>query len=118
MADPLVLHEDRFFDPDPTIRRVARSLYEETRTLPLVCPHGHVDAGLLAENGPFPEPTELIITPDHYVFRMLYSRGIPMEALGVPQRDGTNRQRDPRRIWQLFGEHYHLFRGTPTGVWI
>ena len=118
MSEPLVLHEDRFFDSDPAIRRAARSLYEETRELPLVCPHGHVDAGVLAEDAPFPEPTELIITPDHYVFRMLYSRGIPMEALGVPRRDGSREARDPREIWQIFGEQYHLFRGTPTGVWI
>jgi glucuronate isomerase len=118
MAEPLLLHEDRFFDPDPAIRRAARALYEETRTLPLVCPHGHVEASLLADNAPFPEPTDLIITPDHYIGRMLYSRGIPLEDLGVPLRDGTRPRRDPRAIWQLFGEHYYLFRGTPTGVWI
>jgi len=118
VSEPLVLHEDRFFDSDPAIRRVARSLYEETRDLPLVCPHGHVEARLLAENTPFPEPTELIITPDHYVFRMLYSRGIPLESLGVPRRDGTRDACDPRTIWQMFGEHYYLFSGTPTGVWI
>ena len=118
MPQPLVLHEDRFFDPDPAVRRAARSLYEETRDLPLVCPHGHVDATLLAENAAFPEPTELIIAPDHYIFRMLYSRGIPMETLGVPRRDGLRHALDPRHIWQIFGENYYLFRGTPTGVWI
>ena len=118
MPESLLLHEDRFFDPDPTIRRAARALYEETRDLPLVCPHGHVEASLLAENEPFPEPTELIIIPDHYIFRMLYSRGISMDALGIPVRDGSGTTRDPRAIWQLFGEHYYLFRGTPTGVWI
>jgi glucuronate isomerase len=118
MAEPLVLHEDRYFDPDPEVRRVARALYEETRALPLVCPHGHVDASLLSENAPFPEPAELFITPDHYVFRMLYSRGVSLEDLGVSLRDGTRVRRDPRAIWQLFGEHYHLFRGTPTGAWV
>ena len=118
MAEPLLLHEDRFFDPDPAIRRAARALYEDTRALPLICPHGHVEANLLAENAPFPEPTDLIITPDHYIFRMLYARGIPMEELGVPLRDGSRPTSDPRAIWQLFGEHYYLFRGTPTGVWI
>src|SRR5881275_3792458 len=97
----LVLNSDRFFDP--MVRGVARSLYEETRELPLVCPHGHVDASLLADNEPFPEPTDLIITPDHYIFRMLYSRGIPMEELGVPTRDGSRPARDPRAIWQIFG---------------
>ena len=115
-----MLHEDRYFDTDPAIRHAARALYDEIRELPLLCPHGHVEPRLLAENEPFPEPTSLIITPDHYIFRMLYSRGIPMEALGIPTRDGTPPpvERDPRRIWQLFGEHYYLFRGTPTGVWL
>ncbi|HEX8694805.1 MAG TPA: glucuronate isomerase [Longimicrobium sp.] len=117
-GDALVLHPDRFFDPDPAVRRVARELYEETRDLPLVCPHGHVDPRLLAEDAPFPEPTALIVVPDHYIFRMLYSRGVPMEALGIPTTDGAPVETDPRRIWQLFADHYHLFRGTPTGAWL
>lgn len=117
-AQRLVLHEDRFFDPDPAVRRAARTLYDETRALPLVCPHGHVEPSLLAEDAAFPEPTALLIIPDHYIFRMLYSRGVPLEALGVPARDGTVVEQDPRRIWQLFAEHYYLFRGTPTGAWL
>ena len=112
------MHEDRYFDPDPSIRRVARALYQETRNLPLVCPHGHVEPRILADNERFPEPTALILIPDHYIFRMLYSRGVAMESLGVPTRDGSPVERDPRKIWQLFGENYHLFRGTPTGLWL
>ena len=112
------LHEDRYFDSDPAIRRAARALYEETRTLPLLCPHGHVEPRLLADNERFPEPTELLLIPDHYIFRMLYSRGVPMESLGIQTRDGSAVERDPRKSWQLFGEHYHLFRGTPTGLWL
>ena len=115
---PLVLHEDRFFDPDATVRRAARAIYDETRALPLVCPHGHVEPSLLAENAPFPEPTALLIVPDHYLFRMLYSRGVPMESLGVPTRDGSPVETDPRKIWQRFAEHYYLFRGTPSGAWL
>ena len=114
---PLLLHDDRFFDSDPSIRAAARALYDETRDLPLICPHGHVEPIALADNSPFPEPTALLITPDHYIFRMLYSRGVSMESLGVPTRDGTPIERDPRKIWQRFGDHYHLFRGTPTGAW-
>ena len=87
--EPLELHPDRFFDPDPGIRKIARELYEEIADLPLICPHGHVPPQLLAENGRFPEPTSLIITPDHYIFRMLYSQGIPLEDLGIPTLDGT-----------------------------
>lgn len=116
--EPLLLDEDRCFDSDPIVRRMARSLYEETRDLPLVCPHGHVDPKVLAENAPFEDPTSLLVTPDHYILRMLYSRGIPMESLGVPSRDGSPVERDPRKIWQTFGEHYYLFRGTPTGFWL
>ena len=114
----LTLHPDRFFDPDPAIRRAARALYEETRDLPLVCPHGHVEPALLAADAPFPEPSALLIVPDHYITRMLYSRGVPLEALGVPSRDGTPVESDPRKIWQRFADHYYLFRGTPTGVWL
>ena len=103
------LNPDRFFDPDPSIRRVARALYEETRALPIVSPHGHVDARVLAENAPFPEPASLIVQPDHYILRLLYANGVPLEDL---------LKGDPRRVWQLFAEHYFLFRGTPTGAWL
>lgn len=112
------LEADRFFDPDPTIRRIARSLHEETSELPLICPHGHVEPRLLAENQPFPEPAALIITPDHYIFRMLYSRGIRLESLGIPRSDNSPVESDGRRIWQLFADHYYVFAGTPTGAWL
>jgi glucuronate isomerase len=117
-GEPLVLHEERFFDPDPATRAVARALYEETRGLPLICPHGHVDPALLANDSAFPEPTSLLIIPDHYIFRMLYARGVPMESMGVPSRNGVVVETDPRKIWRRFAEHYYLFRGTPTGAWL
>jgi glucuronate isomerase len=117
-SEPLALHEDRFFDADPTVRSIARELYAETRRLPIVGPHGHVDPSLLAENRPFPEPTALILIPDHYIFRMLYAQGIRLESLGIPTRDGTPVETDPRAIWQIFGDHWYLFRGTPTGAWL
>jgi glucuronate isomerase len=88
---------------------VSRALYEETRDLPIVSPHGHVDARILAENAAFPEPASLIVQPDHYILRLLYANGVPLEAL---LKD------EPRRVWQLFAEHYYLFRGTPTGAWL
>jgi glucuronate isomerase len=117
-SQPLVLHDDRFFDSNPSVRSAARALYDETRDLPLVCPHGHVDAALLAEDAAFPEPAGLLIIPDHYIFRMLYSRGVPLESLGVPSRDGSPVEQDPRKIWRRFAEHYYLFRATPTGAWL
>ena len=117
-ATPLTLHPDRFLDPDPAIRQAARDIYERTRDLPLICPHGHVDPWLLADDAPFPEPTALLITPDHYIIRMLYSQGVSMESLGIPNRDGTVSETDPRAVWQRFASRYHLFRGTPTGAWL
>ena len=112
------LHEDRFFDPDPTRRSIVRELYEEVKDLPIVGPHGHVDPQLLADNEPFPEPSTLIIVPDHYIFRMLYSQGVPLEDLGVPTVDGSPVEADARVIWQRFADHFYLFAGTPTGAWL
>jgi glucuronate isomerase len=114
----LELHPDRCFDPEPAVRRVARELYDETRWLPIVSPHGHVDPRILADDAPFSDPASLIVTPDHYVIRMLYSQGVPMEMLGVPRLDGTAVESDPRKIWQRFAEHIHLFHGTPTAFWL
>ncbi len=110
------LPPDRYFDPDPAQRRIARELYESVANLPLICPHGHVDPSLFAdEDATFGTPAELLIIPDHYVFRMYYSQGIPLAALGVPK--GTGEQ-DHRQIWQTFADHFYLFRGTPTGIWL
>lgn len=113
-------HEDRFFDPDPTIRRHARALYDETRGLPIISPHGHVDPALLARNNAFSDPTSLIITPNHYILRMLYSRGMSLESLGITRIDGTSHavERRPRKIWQKFADQWHLFRATPTRAWL
>jgi glucuronate isomerase len=113
-----VLEADRFFDPDPNVRRVARELYEETRRLPIVSPHGHVDPQVLASNEPFAEPAALIVKPDHYILRMLYAHGVPLESLGIPRRDGVPVEADPRKVWQRFADQYNLFRGTPTGAWL
>jgi glucuronate isomerase len=113
------LNPDRLFDSDPSRRSAARELYNSVKDLPLVCPHGHVPPVLLAEqDATLGTPAELFVIPDHYVFRMLYSQGVPMEDLGVPTLDGTPVETDHRRIWQRFCENFHLFRGTPTGLWL
>ncbi len=112
------LNPDRIFDPNPTVREIARELYRSVKDLPIVCPHGHVDPGYFSRNELFPDPTALILIPDHYAFRMLYSQGIQIEELGVPTVDGTAVEEDHRQIWQIFSEHYHLFVGTPTGLWL
>ncbi len=118
-AKKWTLHPDRFFDSDPTQRAVARELYATVASLPLVCPHGHVNQHLFVdEYASFGSPADLLIIPDHYVFRMLYSQGIPLETLGVPRSDGGPVEEDHRKIWQTFAEHFHLFRGTPSGIWL
>ncbi len=86
---------------------------------PIIGPHGHVDAALLANpDATFGTPADLFIIPDHYVCRMLYSRGVPLEDLGVPALDGSAVETDHRRIWQRFAERFYLFRGTPSGLWL
>jgi glucuronate isomerase len=117
MPRPLVLDPDRLFPAEERTRGIARALYATVKDLPIVSPHGHTDPAWFAENTAFPNPAALLITPDHYVFRMLYSQGIPMEALGVPRIDGGPTEQDPRAIWRLFASRYHLFRGTPSHLW-
>ena len=118
MSAPLTLDENRYFSSNPVERDPARHLYEKVKSMPLLCPHGHVDPKLFANNDPFPDPTELLIIPDHYLFRMLYSQGIPLESLGIPRIDGGDYETDHRKIWQIVADHFYLFRGTPTGTWL
>ncbi|WP_308364013.1 MULTISPECIES: glucuronate isomerase [unclassified Microbulbifer] len=118
MPRPLQLHPDRLFPVDNAQRDIARKLYESVRDLPIISPHGHTDPSWFADNQPFGNPAELLIKPDHYVFRMLYSQGVPLESLGIRGREGTPAETDPRAIWQRFAEHYYLFRGTPSRMWL
>jgi glucuronate isomerase len=97
---------------------VAAELYAGVRDLPLICPHGHVDPWLLAEDRPFPDPARLLIVPDHYLTRMLLSQGITPDRLGVPRADGQPSEVDGRVVWRLFVDHWYLFRGTPTRLWL
>jgi glucuronate isomerase len=118
-ANTRSLLSNRYFSPLPAQRELASELYQTIVDLPLVCPHGHVDPRLFADpDYNFGSPTELLLIPDHYVFRMLYSQGISLESLGIPRTDGGQTETDHRRIWQTFAEHYYLFQGTPTGIWL
>jgi glucuronate isomerase len=118
MSIPLNLHPDRLFPADPATRALARRLYATVEDLPIVSPHGHTDPQWFADDTPFANASALFITPDHYVFRMLYSQGIRLEDLGIPRRDGAPVEADARRIWRTFAANYHLFRGTPTRMWL
>jgi glucuronate isomerase len=119
MNEPWTLSPDRCFAPDPARRTIARQLYAGVKDLPIVSPHGHVPPALLADpNATLGSPADLFIIPDHYVTRMLYSQGVPLEDLGVATRDGAAVETDQRAIWQRFADRFHLFRGTPTGQWL
>jgi glucuronate isomerase len=113
MTRSLRLHADRLFPADHDTRAIARRLYGTVADLPIISPHGHTDAQWWATNAPFGNAAELLLHPDHYVFRMLYSQGLSLAARGI-----GNPQADPRESWRLFAAHYHLFRGTPTRMWL
>ena len=117
MARPLILDDDRLFPAEPGVRAIARELYATVRALPIVSPHGHCDPAWFARNEPFANAADLLLAPDHYLFRMLYSQGVPLDELRVPDRSGAARG-DPREAWRRFAEHFHLFRGTPSSLWL
>ncbi len=114
----LQLHPDRALPLDTEQRRIAKEIYSETKDLPLICMHGHVDAQVFADDVPFADPAQLLIVPDHYVFRMLASQGIDIADLGVPRVDGGPVETDSRKIWRTFCENWKLYRGTPSRYWL
>ena len=111
------LHPDRLLPADPNVRAIARALYRQIAELPIISPHGHTDPAWFASNANWRNPTELLLAPDHYLFRMLYSQGVPLDGLGVASRSGPGAA-DPREAWRLFASHFHLFRGTPSAMWL
>ena len=113
------LHPDRALPADPATRAVAREIYREITDLPIVSMHGHVPVEWFAEDSPFPDPAALLVTPDHYLMRMLVSQGASLRDLGVPAADGSDPgEQDPRAIWRRFCEGWKLFCGTPTRFWM
>lgn len=114
----MALDPDRLFPIEPGARALARALYDEVRDLPIVSPHGHTDPRWYAEDAAFPDPAQLFVTPDHYVFRLLHSQGVPLTDLGVPRVDGGPTETDGRTIWRRLAEHFHLLRGTPSRMWL
>lgn len=110
----MLLHPDRLFPAEACARKIARELYADISTLPLVSPHGHTQAAWFARNEPFPNPAALFVQPDHYIFRMLYSQGVSLDDLGIGQPEVQN----PRNVWRIFARNYYLFQGTPTRMWL
>jgi len=140
---PISLHADRLFPADPGTRDIARRLYARVEGLPIISPHGHTDPRWFAENKAFANPAALLIQPDHYLLRMLYSQGVSLAALGIKRRNQGGREAekleeeqgrqqqetpkqepqeivetDPRAVWRCFAQHYYLFRGTPSRLWL
>jgi len=118
MSQRLTLHEDRLFPAEPGMRAIARRLYAATRGLPIISPHGHTDPSWFAADEPFTDAAGLLLAPDHYLYRMLFSQGIALESLGIAASDGTGEMASPREAWRTFASHYHLFRGTPSAAWL
>ena len=113
-----ILSSNRLFPIDPSTRNIAKKLYKEIREMPIISPHGHTEARWFAENKPFKNPTELFVTPDHYVFRMLFSQGIDLSELGLSSTENNVSIKKPRDVWRTFAKNYFLFRGTPTRIWL
>ncbi|PJF08117.1 glucuronate isomerase [Pseudorhodobacter sp. MZDSW-24AT] len=113
-----LLDADRLFPVETAARGLARALYQTVADLPIISPHGHTDPRWYATDEAFPDPAQLFVTPDHYVFRMLCSQGIALTDLGVPRADGGPTETDGRKIWHRFAQNYHLFRGTPSRLWL
>jgi len=114
--DAYVPHPDRLLPADPGVREIARTLYELEKDQPIVSPHGHVDPRMLLDDEPFRDPTSLFITPDHYVNRLMHSRGVDLKDLGVGQ--GPLDEAASRRAWSLMAEHWHAYAGTPSRYWM
>ncbi|WP_417686773.1 glucuronate isomerase [Roseibium sp.] len=112
------LDPNRLLPADEKTRGIAQALYGTVKDLPIISPHGHTDPRWFAENEAFPDPAQLFIVPDHYVFRMLCSQGHSLESMGIPRVDGGWTETDGRKIWRIFAENYHLFRATPSRMWL
>jgi glucuronate isomerase len=110
----MLIHRDRLFPAEPGTRKIARTLYQHARKLPIISPHGHSQAAWFAKNVPSPDPASLFVQPDHYIFRMLYSQGVLLDDLEI----GRTVLENPRKVWRIFASHYYLFRGTPTRMWL
>lgn len=118
MTASLTLNPDRLFPAEPQTRAVARRLYEQVRDLPIVSPHGHVPPVWIADDVPFSDPTSLLLSPDHYINRIMHGQGVDLADLGVPPGRDDFTPEQARRAWRLFCEHWHLYRGTPMKYWM
>jgi len=114
MPSSIANHPERLFPADPGVREIARSLHSTVENLPIISPHGHVDAAMIANDTPFPDPTAMLLSPDHYVTRLLHANGVPLEALRV----GGTTKATALEAWTVFCRHWNDFDGTASGYWL
>jgi len=112
------MFKDRLFPQNKVALGLSQDLYKSITELPIISPHGHCEPSWFSENKRFPDPAQLFVVPDHYIFRMLVSQGVSLRELGINPIDDSDFEKDPRRIWKKFCENYYLFRGTPTAMWL
>ena len=117
---PVQLDPSRFFPADPKQRAIAAELFAGVEKLPIVSPHGHTDPAWFAHDQPFEDAVSLLLWPDHYLLRLLYSMGVTLKSIGIAPQDGSGGvvESDRRKIWKRFAEHYYIFRGTPCRAWL
>ncbi|AXJ09748.1 glucuronate isomerase [Arthrobacter sp. PM3] len=121
MSQSIAASPDRLLPADPGTRSIARSLLAQVQDLPIISPHGHVDAAVLEQNTPFPDPAALLVSPDHYVTRLIHASGVPLEHLrpqAGAQAHGSAAAPESRAVWRAFCEAWPLFDGTASGYWL
>lgn len=114
MSQSIAANPDRLLPADPGTRAIARELLQRVQDLPIISPHGHVDAAVIEQNTPFPDPAALLVSPDHYVTRLIHASGVPLDQL----RESNTSQPDSRAVWREFCKAWPLFEGTASGYWL
>src|SRR3954452_4869306 len=119
MTESLATHPDRLLPAHPGTRSIARTLLARVQDLPIISPHGHVDAAVIEQNTPFPDPAALLVSPDHYVTRLIHASGVPFDRLGKPDAAESGAAAPySRAIWREFCKAWPLFEGTASGYWL
>ena len=114
MSTSHAAHPDRLLPADPGTRDIARRLLTYVEDLPIISPHGHLEASMFVKDEAFADPTSLLISPDHYLTRILHSAGVDLADLRVGGTEGSS----PREAWRIFASHWDLYTGTATGYWV
>ena len=96
-AQPTYAPPRPLFQPDPRrARRRARAVRQVAAACRWSARTGTSIRGCWRTTRRFPIRPRCIVIPDHYIFRMLYSQGVPMEALGIPRATAAPVETDPR----------------------